>query len=139
MSEEVPQTPRQPSLKLQDKDKMQLWTFLQGCKETIEREEVPLVRIVKMVKESIGLDVNKDHVRRALHLCGIKVFRKPVRSNQYLKLRPQVEALQVRFERLEQRVGKAEADLAAVVKLVEETAKNLEARWRIVNGQPVRK
>lgn len=141
MSEQTQGTPTQ-QLKLQDKDKMQLWNFLQGCKETIEKEEIPPIKLAKMVHESIGLAVNKDHVRRALHVCGIKIFRKPKKgTNQWAKVRPQLEQHQTRIEQLEQRCTKAEADLAALTKLVEETAKQLTQKWRMENGQavPVRK
>lgn len=136
--QESNQSQEPSSIKLYDKDKMALWTFLQGCKDSIEKEEIPPVRLAQMVHESIGLKVNKDHVRRALQLCGIKIFRKPrIRSNQRSKIRPVVEALQTRVEQLEQRAAKAEADLAALTKLVEETAKNLGNRWRMENGRAV--
>jgi hypothetical protein len=135
-------TPETKPARIRDKDKFRLWAWVIGMEGRINAEKLGPSDLTRMAKTELGLDLNKDHLRHALHTAGIPIHRskQETRSNQYLKAQAvilaRIDALEVRADQAEARSVKLEADLAALGKLMEETAANLDRRMRVVNGPP---
>lgn len=125
---------------LGDVNKMKLWMFLQGVKSEIDKERMQPAVIAAKASESLGFEVTKCNVYKGLRVCGITIYRRHTASgDRKNRLKELLDAQAVRIDQLEARCAKLQADLEAMAKLVEETAKSLTRRWEMVGGRAVPK
>lgn len=136
-------TGRKRQVSLKDAEKVKLWDYLRCQKERIENDRLGPTRLAAEAAEKLGMpQLNKDHLRHALRVCELPVVRDKAaggraRGEQTRKLFARLDDLETRCGQLEQRCVRLEADNAALAKLVEETAKGLEQKWRMENGRAV--
>lgn len=117
-------------------EKIRLCDYLRCQRERIENERLGPSALAVEVNADDKLNlpkVTKDHVRAALRACEIPVIRnraacgrKAVENRRML--RELVAQLAVRCDQLEARCAKSEADHAALLRLVEETAGRLSRK-----------